>query len=73
MNMIVTPLTCGMNIKSEVVSVRVFTPAPVYIPQVFRPAVYEPVCDFRVRGPPGFVNGLAVNASVESICARGAS
>jgi hypothetical protein len=48
-------------------------PAPQYIPHIFRSAVYEGVCDFKVRGPPGFVDGCTFNASIESACVSGIS
>jgi hypothetical protein len=66
--MIVTPQTCHLSIKSEVVSIRIQAPAPQYIPHIFQSAVYEGVCDFKVRGPPGLV-GLSFGQSAFSECA----
>jgi hypothetical protein len=71
--MIVTPQTCHLNIKTEVVSTRIQIPVPEFIPQVFHTAVYDFVSDFKVRGPPGCVVSRTFNASVESVCVSGIS
>ena len=71
--MIVQPQTCHLNIKTEVVSIRIQIPVPECIPQVFYTAVYDFISDFKVRGPPGYAVSRTFNASVESVCVRGIS